>query len=358
MDSYARILIVDDERFHLNVISELLGEEYTTIVAKSGEKALEIARSQHIDLILLDVLMPEMDGYAVCEQLKRIENTKDTPIIFLTAKSSVEDQAKGFDLGAVDYITKPVSPPIVRARVKNHLALYSANKSLLTQNEHLEDLVAKRSAEIVKTQDVAIYCLTSLVETRDNETGDHIRRTQNYVKILAEYLKDHPRFKDQLNDEVIAMMFKSAPLHDIGKVGIPDHILLKPGKLTPEEWEIMKTHAALGEESIRKSEALYGTSSFLHYAKEIAGAHHEKWNGQGYPRGLQGDEIPLSGRLMAVADVYDALISKRVYKSEFTHEKAVELILSEKGQHFDPDIVDAFAALVNEFNAIAHKYAD
>lgn len=353
------VLIVDDERFHLNVMVDLLSEDYTAVVAKNGERALEIANANPPpDLILLDVLMPGMSGYEVCEKLKANSKTQDIPVIFLTVKSDVEDQTKGFALGAVDYITKPFSPPIVRARVKTHLALSAARKALAEQNNNLEKMVQVRTEELIRTQDVAIYCLTSLVETRDNETGNHIRRTQSYIKALAEHLRHHPRFRDELTDDAITLIYKSAPLHDIGKVGIPDNILLKPGKLNAEEWEIMKLHANYGERAIRQSEEQFGSSSFLHYAKEIAYTHHEKWDGSGYPRNLKGDEIPISGRLMAVSDVYDALISRRVYKPAFDHQNAIQMIVEGRGKHFDPDVVDAFIALQDDFNAIAKRYAD
>lgn len=220
------------------------------------------------------------------------------------------------------------------------------------------DAIRERTAEIQRTQDVTILSLASLAETRDNETGAHILRTQRYVQALAEQLKGHDRFRDWLDDETIELLFKSAPLHDIGKVGIPDAILLKPGKLTEEEFSIMKTHAALGGEAIAVAERELGGTSFLRYAREIAETHHEKWDGSGYPKGLQGDAIPLSGRLMAVADVYDALISKRVYKPAFSHEQAKEIILEGQGGHFDPDVVDAFTAIESEFLEIAASHSD
>jgi HD-GYP domain-containing protein (c-di-GMP phosphodiesterase class II) len=220
------------------------------------------------------------------------------------------------------------------------------------------DAIRERTEEIQRTRDVTIYSLASLAETRDNETGAHILRTQHYVLALAEQLADHPRFRDTLDEETIQLLHKSAPLHDIGKVGIPDAILLKPGKLTDEEFETMKGHAQLGGDAIRVAEKELGGNSFLRYAREIAESHHEKWNGSGYPRGLSGDDIPLSGRLMALADVYDALISKRVYKPAFSHDKAKGIILEGKGQHFDPDVVEAFLAVEPRFQAIATRYRD
>ena len=359
MKGSGKILIVDDERFYLNVMVDLLSDDYKTVVAKSGEKALEIAASDAPpDIILLDVIMPDMDGYEVCRQLKANDETRHIPVIFLTVKSDVEDETHGFALGAVDYITKPFSPPIVRARVKTHLALGWALWELEQQNQQLECRIEERTREISHTQDVAIYCLASLAETRDNETGNHISRTQHYVKALAEYLKDHPRYTSTLNDHTVELMYKSAPLHDIGKVGVPDRILLKPDKLDHDEWEEMKQHASYGQEAIIKAEQALGSTSFLDYAREIAYTHHEKWDGSGYPRGLKGEEIPVSGRLMALSDVYDALINKRVYKSAFPHGEAVEIIRQGRGSHFDPDVVDAFLALQDEFKAIAERFAD
>ncbi len=359
MNNPARILVVDDERFHLNVIVGLLSSDYNVLIAKSGERALEIAASKPApDLILLDIFMPEMDGYEVCRRLKSNHKTRHIPIIYLTAKSDAEAEAYGFSLGAVDYLSKPISPPIVKARVKNHLAYSQALWSLEQQNEQLEYKIQERVLEIARTQDVAIHCLASLAETRDNETGNHVRRTQHYIKLLAEHLQNHPRFCDQLDADIIKLLFKSAPLHDIGKVGVPDRILLKPGALNPEEWVEMKTHAAHAYDAICRAEQALGSSSFLHSAREIAYTHHEKWDGSGYPRGLKGDEIPLSGRLMSLADVYDALISKRIYKPAFSHEKAKKIILEGREVYFDPDIVDAFIEIEDQFIAIAKQFED
>jgi putative two-component system response regulator len=243
--------------------------------------------------------------------------------------------------------------------VKTHLQLKAGADFLKDKNAYLESEVYRRTREVQAIQDVTILTMASLAETRDNETGNHIRRTQYYVKALALKLRDHPRFVGFFTDEIIELLFKSAPLHDIGKVGIPDRILLKPGKLTPDEFTIMKTHAALGRVAIEQAERQLGTSvEFLRYAKEIANAHHEKWDGSGYPDGLAGDAIPIAARLMAVADVYDALISRRVYKPAFPQEKAVGIITEGKGKHFDPDIIEAFIAILPEFQDIARRYAD
>lgn len=348
------ILVVDDTPDNLDLMGDLLMNDYKVKIANSGKKALEIVQMGHPpDLILLDIMMPEMDGYEVCSVLKSDEKTKNIPVIFLTAKTNSIDEQKGFEIGAVDYITKPISPVIVMARVKTHLDLHN-------KNVYLEQLVNQRTQEITAIQDVTIHAMASLAETRDNETGNHIRRTQNYVKLLAQHLQFHPKYTHFLNmDGVIDTLFKSAPLHDIGKVGIPDAILLKPGRFEPSEFDIMKSHPELGQNAILQAESELGIDvPFLQYAKEIAYGHHEKWDGSGYPQGLSGEDIPISARLMAVADVYDALISRRVYKEGMPHAQAVDIILDGKGTHFDPHIIDAFLALHETFRDIALTFSD
>jgi putative two-component system response regulator len=354
------ILVVDDTPDNLIMMSSLLKNEYKVKIANCGEKALRIASSDSPpDLILLDIMMPDMDGYEVCTSLKHEPKTMNIPVIFLTAKNEMEDEKKGFELGAVDYITKPISPPIVLARVKNHLALKAMDEFLRDQNAFLELEVVRRTQEVIAIQDVTILAMASLAETRDSDTGNHIRRTQFYVKALAEKLRDHPRFSWFLTDTNISMLFKSAPLHDIGKVGIPDRILLKPGRFEPGEFEIMKTHTTLGRDAIVHAENALGINvDFLSFAKAIALSHQEKWNGSGYPEGLSGDDIPLAARLMAVADVYDALISRRVYKDGMPHEKAVQIMTEGRGSHFDPDMLDAFLDIQEEFRSIAQRFSD
>ena len=354
------ILVVDDTPENLTMMSFLLKDRYKVKVANHGQKALRIAASEpQPDLILLDIMMPEMDGYEVCRQLQQDLQTRNIPIIFLTAKSSVEDEEFGLGLGAVDYITKPISPPVVLARVKTHLSLKASADFLRSKSDYLEQEVAKRTREISAVQDVTILAMASLAETRDNETGNHIRRTQHYVKALAEALRQQPKFATVLDDHTIAMLFKSAPLHDIGKVGIPDRILLKPGRYEPEEFAIMQRHPLLGLQAIEHAEQSLGTSvDFLRVAKEIAYGHHEKWDGSGYPQGLVGEAIPLSARLMALADVYDALISRRVYKEGMPHQQAAGIIGQGRGSHFDPDVVDAFFQIEQTFVAIAQRYLD
>jgi len=354
------ILLIDDTPENLTLMSGLLKNLYKVKVANSGEKALNMVMADaKPDLILLDIMMPGMSGYDVIRALKKSPDTSAIPVIFLTAMGSGEDEMAGLALGAADYITKPISPPIVMARVKTQLENKAAADFLRNHNNFLEAEVNKRTQELMAVQDVTIMVMASLAETRDSDTGNHIRRTQFYVKALAGELRAHPRFAAFLNEHTIGMLFKSAPLHDIGKVGIPDRILLKPGKLTPEEFEIIKTHTTLGRDAIEAAEKQLGIDvEFLKMAKDIAYYHQEKWDGSGYPTGARGDAIPVSARLMAVADVYDALISRRVYKDGMPHEKAVSIIVEGKGQHFDPDIVDAFVRVQDTFREIARRYAD
>jgi len=356
----ASVLVVDDSPDNLSLMSGLLKDEYRVKVANNGARALKIAQSERPpDLILLDVMMPCMDGYEVCRQLKDDARTRNIPIIFLTARSEAADEQLGLELGAVDYITKPISPSIVMARVRNHLRLKSVADFLRDKNEFLEQEVTRRTQEVMTIQEVTILALASLAETRDLTTGHHLRRTQLYVKALAKKLQSHPRFRDFLTEENINMLYKSAPLHDIGKVGIPDKILLKPASLDPDERTIIKTHTTLGRDAIDHAEkSVGGDLEFLRLAKEIVLYHQEKWDGTGYPDELSGDDIPISARLMAVADVYDALTSRRSYKKAFSHERAVAIIMEGKGTHFDPDMVDAFSIIHEEFHSIAQKFRD
>jgi response regulator RpfG family c-di-GMP phosphodiesterase len=356
----ATILVVDDTPDNLMLMADLLREKYRVKVANSGEKALRILQGDPLpDLILLDIMMPGLSGHQVAELLQQDPRTRHVPIIFLTAMAAMESEIQGLALGAVDYITKPISPPRVLARVDTQLKIKAAADFLRDQNDYLEQEVRRRTREVMAIQDVTIQAMASLAETRDNETGNHIRRTQHYVKLLAELLRDHPRFRHFLDDDTIGLLFKSAPLHDIGKVGIPDHILLKPGRLTVEEFEIMMTHTTLGRDAIQRAEDQLGVSvEFLRLAKEIAYSHQEKWDGSGYPQGLAGDAIPISARLMAVADVYDALISRRVYKPGMSHEEAVSIIRQGGGWHFDPDVCDAFLSAAEQFKTIAERFTD
>ncbi|MFZ9562186.1 MAG: response regulator [Burkholderiales bacterium] len=354
------ILVVDDSPDSLELISSELMKYYEVHVATGGERCLELARRERRpDLILLDVMMPGMDGYEVCRRLKANPETAGIPVLFLTGRTAAEDESFGLEVGAEDYLSKPVNPAVMMARVRTHLRLKAAADYLRDQNLLLESEVARRLRELSTAQDITIYAMATLAETRDDETGNHIYRTQNYVRMLATKMAENPKYGVQLPRQDIELLYKSAPLHDIGKIGIPDRILLKPGRLSPEEFEIMKTHAAIGKAAIRTAEQLVGVpNSFLRFVKEIAGSHHEKWDGSGYPEGLAGEAIPLSARLMALADVYDALISKRVYKEAFSHEVARNIIVEGSGRHFDPAVVEAFLALEQDFIDIAQRFSD
>jgi putative two-component system response regulator len=359
-DSSATILIVDDTIENLAVLDALLRPHYQVLVSTSGERALRIALgAQRPDLILLDVMMPALDGYQVFECLRAHPDTSDIPVIFVTAMDSLSAELRGLEAGAVDYIAKPISPPILLARIRLQLELKQARDRLSEQNAWLETEIARRMGENELIQAVSIRALAHLAETRDPETGNHILRTQGYVRELALRLKANPIFADRLNERYIQLLARSAPLHDIGKVGIPDAILRKPGPLAPDEWKIMQTHTWLGSEAIAMAERdAEKPVEFLSLAKEIARWHHEKWDGTGYPDGLAGEAIPLSARLMALADVFDALISPRVYKAALSFEQARATIAAGSGRHFDPGIAETFLAGFDAFAAIACQYSE
>lgn len=353
------VLIVDDTPANLSVLAGLLKDRYRIKVANNGLKALELAASAPPDLVLLDIMMPEMDGYEVCRRLKAEEATRRVPVIFLTAKMATEDEERGFSVGAVDFIHKPISPPIVAARVRTHLAIKDWQDFLLDQNAWLQGEVERRLSEVNHLQDASIYVMVSLAEFRDECTGNHIRRTQEYVRLLAQRLAELPRYGSILNAAYIEQVAKSAPLHDIGKIAIPDNILLKPGKLTEDEFTIMKTHSMRGYDMLKQAGSFMGEQGeFFRVAMDIARHHHEKWDGSGYPDGVAGDAIPLAARLMAVADVYDALCSARPYKRRMSHEQASSFIVDGRGRHFDPEVVDAFLAVTDEFIKISERWPD
>ncbi len=345
------VMIVDDTEHNIDILVDALGGSYELSVALDGESALEDIKKNIPDLILLDIMMPGIDGYEVCRRLKNNTSTQHIPVLFITAMADAQDEEKGLELGAVDYIHKPINPALVKARVRNQL-------ELKLYRDNLEKLVRQRTVELEKTQEVTIESLGTLAEYRDPETGGHIKRTKNYMQALALKLQEYAKFKGFLTDENVEMLYKSAPLHDIGKVGVPDHILLKPGKLTDEEFEEMKKHTIYGRDALALAQKKLGTDSFLHFAMEIAESHQEKWDGSGYPNGWHGNQIPVSGRIMAVADVYDALISKRVYKDPFPHSKAVGIIHEGSGSHFDPDMVTAFLEIQEDFRRIAFENTD
>lgn len=333
------VLVVDDIPDNIHTLSGVLSDNYRIKAATSGAKAIQIANSKpQPHLILLDIMMPEMDGYEVCSQLKANPMTSDIPIIFVTAKAEVVDEQKGFEMGAVDYITKPISPPIVQARVKTHIALYDQNLSLANQ-------VRERTAQLESSRLEVIQRLGRAAEYKDNETGMHVIRMSHYSKILAQQL--------DVSERWIELVFQASPMHDIGKIGIPDAVLRKPGKLDKDEWEVMQTHVQIGADIIDN-----GDSLLLQMAQEIALYHHEKWDGSGYPHKLKGEEIPLSARIVAIADVFDALTSERPYKQAWPVEKAVALLEEEAGSHFDPNLVPIFIDQLDQLLEIKESFKD
>lgn len=353
------VLVVDDTPANLNLLSNLLKDQYRVKVANNGQRALELAGNTAPDLVLLDVMMPEMDGYEVCRRLKAAPATQRVPVIFLTARTEVEDEEQGFAVGAVDFIHKPISPPIVAARVRTQLEMKRWQDFMADQNAWLQGEVERRLTEINRLQDASIFAMVSLAEFRDECTGYHIRRTQEYVRLLATELAATPAMAALLSDDYIEQMAKSAPLHDIGKIAIPDHILLKPGKLTEEEFAVMRTHSLRGYDILQRAGQQMGERGvFLELAMEIARHHHEKWDGSGYPDRLAGAAIPLSARIMALADVYDALITRRPYKEALSHAAASDIIFKGSGSHFDPEIVAAFARCQDQVIAITRQWAD
>ena len=358
-DERHSILIVDDGPENLLILSELLQPRYRVLAATSGADCLRLAREHSPDLILLDIMMPDLDGYGVLATLRADAATVHVPVIFLTAMADAGAEQYGLDLGAADYVTKPIKPSVLLVRVRNQLDIKVAQEWMRSQNEALEREVARRMRENDLTQLASIRALAHLAETRDPETGNHIMRTQGYVRRLAEKLSSLPGFSSVLTPSYIDLLTRSAPLHDIGKVGIPDHVLLKPGRLTAEEMAIMKTHSAIGSSALELAERdVAEPLPFLAVAKEIAHWHHEKWDGTGYPDGLAGEQIPLSARIMAIADVFDALISRRIYKDAMGFEEARAIIAAGRGQHFDPLATDVFLGAYEEFLEIANRWRD
>ncbi len=333
------VLVVDDTPENIDVLNGILQDEYTVRATTSGEKALAIAQADpQPDLVLLDVMMPVTDGYEVCRRLKADYNTSRIPVIFVTAMNEIEDEARGFELGAVDYISKPVSPALVRARVRTHVQLYD-------QKRHLIEMVKHRTHELEETRLQIIRRLGRAAEFKDDDTGYHVIRMSHYARLLALAI-GMPDYRADL-------LFNAAPMHDVGKIGIPDYILQKPGPLTPEEWLIVKRHPAIGAGIIGRH-----SSDLLEMARVISLTHHEKWDGSGYPRGLKGEEIPLVGRIVAIADVFDALLSERPYKHPWPVEEAIAYLQREAGQHFDPGLVPKFIELLPQMRTIMGQYSE
>lgn len=353
------ILVVDDTPANLSLLGQILKDDYRVKLANQGQRALALAAAAPPDLILCDVMMPEMNGFEVCQQLKANPLTARIPVIFVTAAMDVEDERRGFAVGAVDYIHKPVTPPIVLARIKTHLEIKRWRDFMEDQSAWLQREVARQVNQVLQLQSASIHVMVSLAEFRDEETGNHIRRTQEFVRLLGERMMRQGLHPDELTPATVDQMSQAAPLHDIGKIAIPDHILLKPDKLTADEFAIMKTHALRGFEILERARQTIGQDNpQLSFASQITRHHHERWDGSGYPDGLSGARIPLAARLMAVADVYDALRSTRPYKCPYSHEVAVAIVTEGIGGHFDPEVAAAFLALQGEFARVSEQWSD
>jgi len=337
-DNKPTILVVDDVPENIDILTGILKDDYRVRAATNGPSALSLVKKMPPDLILLDVMMPGMDGFEVCRELKADLASRKIPVIFVTAMGEVEDESRGFAVGCVDYITKPVSPPIVKHRIKTHLALYDQNRGLETQ-------VQERTVELEQTRLQVIHRLGRASEYRDNETGMHVIRMSHYAYSIG--------LAAGLSRDEAALLLNAAPMHDVGKIGIPDSILIKPAKLTPDEWSLMRRHCEFGASIIGDyAHPLFQSS------RSIALTHHEKWNGEGYPNGLKGEQIPLFGRIVALADVFDALTNKRPYKEAWSVEASLGWISSQRGEHFDPELTDLFLSIVPDIMKFMEKYAE
>ena len=359
------IILVDDNMTSLTTGKNMLSTYHQVIPVISAEKMFEVLEKVIPDLILLDIDMPVMNGYEAIKLLKAEPRYADIPVIFLTALDDTHNEVEGFNLGALDYITKPFSIALLLKRIEKELLIVRQRKELLASREALRDYadnlevkVSEKTAEVLNLQNAVLTTVADLVEFRDKLTGGHITRTQRYLKVLIDKLSEDGIYKDEISQWDMIFFLPSAQLHDVGKIAITDLILNKPGKLSAEEYEIMKMHVTAGVDAIERIMSNTEEHSFLNHALRIAGTHHEKWDGSGYPMGLVGDNIPLEGRLMAIADVYDALISERPYKKAFTHEEACKIIVEGSGTHFDPDLVEEFKKVEDEFNRIAQENRD
>lgn len=355
----ATILCVDDTPNNLFLLVELLKDQYHIKTATNGTQALQRVAASSPDLILLDIMMPDIDGLEVCRRLKNDQKTRDIPVLFLTAKIQVEDEAYGLSLGAADYIHKPISPPLLLARIRHHLEIKKYHDLIQRRNNCLEEEVSQHISELNRMQEATLHVITALAEFRDEETGNHIRRTQEFMRLIVNKMRNLPEHAEYLTTEKTVQIINSAPLHDVGKIAIPDTILLKPGKLTAEEFEIMKLHTVRGYEILGQAKKNLGEiGGFLDVAQQIALSHQEKWDGSGYPHGLAGTKIPLAARMMAVADVYDAIRSCRPYKKAQSHEQAIALLQDCRGSHLDAQIVDIFVSFDAEVQDIRNKWDD
>lgn len=351
-----KVLIVDDSKTDVLMIQNML-EGYDLVTAFDGVEALEcIEKYPDIEIMILDINMPRMNGFEVLEAIRNHPEHKKIATLILTNYDEIDNEIRGLELGALDYIRKPLNIRSIRKRIELHSNLRNVRRSLEEHNLMLEKTIAERTKEINMSRDVTIHAMVGLLEVRDIESGNHTKRTQWMMKALCNQLRNKEAYHLILTDAYISELFSTAPLHDIGKIGIPDSILLKPGRLTSDEFEIMKKHTTYGVNALKSESNDDISLSFIRTASEIIGTHHEKFDGSGYPKGLAGKDIPLSGRLMAIIDVYDALVSVRVYKPAFSHEEALDIISQEKNKHFDPGIVDAFFEIEKDIKAIIDRF--
>ena len=349
------IFMVDDNLTNLTVGKNALLGKYKVFTIPSGKKLFEMLDKTTPDMILLDIEMPDMNGYEIIKILKAEPRTAEIPVIFLTARSDSGSELEGLSLGAIDYISKPFSPPLLLKRIEVHMLVEEQKLELENYSHNLEHMVKEKTDTVFDLQNAILRTVAELVECRDDTTGGHIERTQNYLKILVDALQGDDLYKEEVASWNIEFLLQSSQLHDVGKIAIKDSILQKPAKLTPEEFDEMKTHTSFGIKVIEKIQENTSEATFLEYAKILASTHHEKWDGTGYPNGLSGNNIPLQGRLMAIADVYDALISERPYKKPFSHEEAVDIITKGSGSHFDPNLVKIFLEHEGQFREVAMK---
>lgn len=360
------ILVVDDNEMNRDIISRRLGNlGYATHTACDGQQAIDMLNGHNYDLLLLDVMMPKLNGYDVLEQMKTRSLLDEISVIMVSALDETDSAIKCIGMGADDYLGKPINQTLLKTKVRALLEkkeLLKQEKALRKQidehNQYLEKRIQEQVREISSAQLSTIFSLSKLAESRDPETGEHLERVREYCKVLSEQLRMTTKYKEQIDDAFIENIYAASALHDIGKVGTPDHILQKPGKLTASEWECVKQHPVLGAETLRAVDKLHPGNTFIHIGIAITESHHEKWDGSGYPNGLQGKQIPLVARIMALSDVYDALTSKRAYKNAFTHEKSYGIIIADKGKHFDPDVVDAFEKTETIFKQIHIEYVE
>jgi putative two-component system response regulator len=343
------IILVDDNPANLRIGKNVLAEKYAVATSPSAEKMFSLLENNIPAMILLDVDMPEINGYEAIKILKSRPESKDIPVIFLTARTDSDDELEGLSLGAIDYITKPFQPPLLLKRIEVHLLVEEQRKELQYFNENLQKMVEEKTQNVIELQNALLKTIAELVECRDDITGGHIERTQRGISIMLEEIERRGIYKEETKGWDKKLLLQSCQLHDVGKISISDNILKKPGKLNDEEYNEMKKHASFGEQIIEKIEALAKESDFLDYAKIFAASHHEKWDGSGYPRGLKENEIPLLGRIMAIADVYDALTSVRPYKEAFSHDEAVRIITESSGTQFDPTLVEVFTSTADRF---------